>query len=112
MSYLLLLPVPALKIQIELLYARTRHASARAASRASGSFVGSLPPAWAAWGRPPPPPPAVLAASRTQSPALRPLAIRSSLTTATKLTLPSTAEPSSTPRLEDFFFRESMAERS
>src|SRR6266446_6029750 len=67
-------------------------AKALAASNAAGNFAGSFPPACAICGRPPPPPPAILAASRTQSPAFSPLAIKSSDTAEINVTLPSLVE--------------------
>src|SRR5687767_13203336 len=75
----------------------TLFANSRARASASGSLDGSFPPACAICGRPPPPPPATFAASRTQSPALRPFAIKSSLTAATNVTFPSCAEASRMP---------------
>src|SRR5262249_56586563 len=62
------------------------------AASASSSFADSLPPACARSGRPPPPPPTSFAISCTSLPAWKRL-VSSFETDATKLTLPSTAEP-------------------
>src|SRR4029450_10128320 len=63
------------------------------AASASSSLDASLPPAWARSGRPPPPPPTIFAISCTSRPAGKRL-VRSLDTAVTRLTLPSTALPS------------------
>src|SRR5262249_43589895 len=72
-----------------------------AASRAPASFAGFLPPAWAIVGGPPPPPSTMGAMALTQSPALMPFLMRSSVTAARSVTF-SPRTPKKIAALPDF----------
>jgi hypothetical protein len=80
-------------------------------SSAAGMPAGSLPPAWAMSGRPPPRPPTFSAATLTRSPALK-RSVRSLVTPAMRLTLPSLSVASSTTPEPTLFLSWSMVSRS
>ena len=70
--------------------------------RAFGELLGSLPPACAMPGLPPPLPPTILAVSRIQLPACRPLPSKSREMPATSSTLPSSRLAKERPRWRSF----------